>query len=393
MSDSFLSTLRAGPPPPKVALLPDGLFFTRALPITAGATPAEAAAQVELALEAVSPFPIAHVYYGYFWTPGADNAFVFAAYRRRFTTDQTAAWDGAELVLPAFAALLGAKVEPATTLVLASPEGLTAVHWAAGPAPAAVLFRPFPPPPAEDSEESAATVAADRSRLRDELIRAVGGSKTVIDLAAPPAAEPAHSDREIVFRSGDFVSRLPTAVTVALDVRDKADLAAFRSARRRDVILWRVALGCAAAFALLIIGEFALVGGKEWQKVRLAKQNAQRPLVEKIMTSQQLATRIDELATKRLLPFEMIYIVNEKRPPEIQFTRAYTRQEKGIYTLFVEAKTNNAGQMSLFQSALEKLPACEKVEMLNQNLRGDTATFTLVVTFKPDMLKPGPPSA
>ena len=31
MSASFLSTLRAGPPPPRIALLPDALFFTRAV--------------------------------------------------------------------------------------------------------------------------------------------------------------------------------------------------------------------------------------------------------------------------------------------------------------------------------------------------------------------------
>src|SRR5689334_14355573 len=145
MSASFLSTLRAGPPPPKVALLPDGLFFTRALPVSAGATPAEAAAQVELALEAVSPFPLAQLYYGYYWAPGSEHAFAYAAYRRRFTTDQVAEWEGAGLVLPAFAALLGAHVEPATTVVLASADGLTALHWGAGREPSAMLFRPFPP--------------------------------------------------------------------------------------------------------------------------------------------------------------------------------------------------------------------------------------------------------
>ena len=67
MSASPLSFLRAGPPPPTVALLPDALFFTRAVPITTGATAAEAAAQIELALEAVSPFPLAQLYYGWFW--------------------------------------------------------------------------------------------------------------------------------------------------------------------------------------------------------------------------------------------------------------------------------------------------------------------------------------
>jgi hypothetical protein len=378
----FLDSLRAGPPPPKVALLPDALFFTRALPVAAGATAAEAAAQVELALEAVSPFPLAQLYYGWFWAPGAERAFAFASYRRRFTSEQTAQWQGAELVLPAFAAVFGANVEPATTLILASPESLTAVHWDAGPVPAQVLCRPLAP---EATDE-------DRARARDELVRAVGGSKSVIDLTAPPAADPALTDREIVFRSGDFAARLPAVVAAALDVRDKNELAVFRRARRRDLILWRVALGCAAALALLAAGEIARLGGLQWQKVRLAKLNAQRPRVESIMASNALAIHIDDLATKRLLPMEMLTAVmgvnSELLPAGMIFTRVVADTSKGLYTLNVEGQTNNAGQISLYQSALEKLPACEKVDMQPQGTRGDLTTFKLTVTFKPDAVKP-----
>src|SRR5262245_13996242 len=101
MCASPLRLLRAGPPPPKVALLPDALFFTRAVPVTNGALPAEATTQIELAIEGFSPFPLAQLYYGWFWIPGAEQALVFAAYRRRFTAEQTALWGDAELVLPA----------------------------------------------------------------------------------------------------------------------------------------------------------------------------------------------------------------------------------------------------------------------------------------------------
>src|SRR2546423_6711550 len=107
MSASFLSTLRAGPPPPRIALLPDALFFTRAIPIAASATAAEAAVQVELALEAIAPFPLAQLYYGWFWLPGADHAFAYSAYRRRFTSGQSASWAGAEFVFPVSVALFG----------------------------------------------------------------------------------------------------------------------------------------------------------------------------------------------------------------------------------------------------------------------------------------------
>ena len=129
MCASPLSFLRAAPPPPKVALLPDALFFTRGVPVDAGATAAAAAAQIELAIESVAPFPLAQLYYGWFWTPGAEQALVFAAYRRRFTAEQTAAWSEADLVLPSFVALVGGQLAPATTVVCNSAEGFTAVHW------------------------------------------------------------------------------------------------------------------------------------------------------------------------------------------------------------------------------------------------------------------------
>src|SRR5688572_15676767 len=182
--------LRAGPPPPKVALLPDALFFIRSVPVTKSATPAEAASQAELALEGVAPFPLAQLYYGSFWAPGAENALVFASYRRRFTSEQIASWEGAELVLPAFAAVLAAEVEAGTTLMLDAIEGVTAVHWSDSRVPTNVVFRPVAP---EASLE-------ERTRVRDELLREIGGSKKVIDLDSPLEADSSTNDREIIFR-------------------------------------------------------------------------------------------------------------------------------------------------------------------------------------------------
>ncbi len=380
MCASPLSFLRAGPPPPKVAFLPDALFFTRAVPVAAGVTSAEAAAQIELALESVAPFPLAQLYYGWCWTPGAEEALVFAAYRRRFTTEQTAAWAEAELVLPAFVAVLGAQVVPATTVVLNSAEGLTAVHWEKSPAPARVLCRPL----ASDATPE------QRAQSRDELLRAIGESKKVIDVDSPVLPETAASDREVAFRAGDFVSRFSTGGAAALDVRDKAELAARRGARQRDLLLWRLALGCAAALLLLVVGEIALFGGKKWNDTRLAKVRAQKPTVDKIMSAQSLALRIEELATKRLLPFEMIEVLldEDRLPPEIQFTRVFTSTQTGLHTLKVEAKSTNVGQIGVYEAKLRTLPMIQKIETQIGPTVGNAATFNLNVAFKPDMIKP-----
>ncbi len=380
MCASPLSFLRAGPPPPKVVLLPDALFFIRAVPVATGAAASEAAGQIELALESVAPFPLAQLYYGWFWTPGAEQALVFAAYRRRFTTEQTAAWAEAELVLPAFVALLGGQIAPATTVVFNSAEGLTAVHWAKSTVPARVLCQPLVPDATPEQQAQA----------RDQLVRDLGESKKVIDLNSPFVAEAAASDREVVFRSGDFVSRFSASGAAALDVRDKAELTARRSARKRDLLLWRAAFGCVAMVLLLGLGDVALIAGKKWNDGRLAKVRAQKPTVDKIESSQGLANRIEELATKRLLPFEMITVLLEdgKLPDEIQFTRLFTATQSGLYTMTGQAKSTNVGQIGVYEARLRTLPTVQKVDQRVGPTVGNSATFDLTVTFKPDAIKP-----
>jgi hypothetical protein len=170
-----------------------------------------------------------------------------------------------------------------------------------------------------------------------------------------------------------------------MDVRDKAELAALRRMQARDLLLWRIFLGSLAAIGLMLLGLVALAGEGLWQKAREAKVSAQQPIVDQIMTAQSLATRTDELSTKRLLPLEMISIASERKPPVIQFLRATT---SGLYTLTVDAQTTSPGDVAAFRSALAEQPACAKVEVRDQRTRDNLMSFTLVITFKPEALKP-----
>ena len=384
---SPLSLLRAGPPPPRVALLPDSAFFTRAVPVTAGATASEAAGQIELALEGLAPFPLTQLYYGWFWRTGAEHALLFAAYRRRFTAEQAAEWEGAELVIPAFASVLGAAVEPATTVLLTSPGSVTAVHWAADGAPAGVQTRLI----GDDATDD------DRARLKSELIASFGGSRHVVEPPVAPAPDPAGSDGAITFRAGEIVSGLSAAAAAAADVRDKGDLAALRAARRRDVVLWRVAVGLAASLVALGLGELSLVGGRVWQRARETRVAVQRPVVDKIESVDNLTNKIEELATKRLRPIEMLLQLvgenYERQPSDIWFTRVSADATRGLNTIFIEGRTTNAAQVNAYEATLRKLPAMEKVEAPLQAVRGDQAQFTLTATFRAGALaEPASPS-
>lgn len=379
---SILSFLRAGPPPPRVALLPDSAFFSRSIPVPEGAQPAEVASAVELSLEAVSPFPLAQLYHGWYWQPGSPHALAFAAYRRRFSADEVATWADAELVLPAFATILGQTPEAGSAVIVPGQDELTGVLWGAGPVPERLVTRPLPPQ-ADENVRAAAQAA---------LLRDLGASGPVIALETAPAPLPATRDREVTFCRGDFASRLDAAATVAIDVRDKTELATLRRGRRRDVILWRTFIGLAAALVLLGVGELALAGGRVWQRTRAQQLTAQKPLVDRISGIHELTRKIEELATKRLQPLEMMTQLTgvdlERKPPEIQFTRIQADQSKGLYTLFVEGKTTNPAKVSEYEAALRQLPSIAKVEATISQVKGDQAQFTLTAVFKPEALLP-----
>jgi hypothetical protein len=383
MSASPLAFLRATPPAPKVVVLPDALFFTRSVPVPAAAGAAEVATLVELALEAASPFPVAQLYYGWRRAEGTDQALVFAAYRRRFTAEQIAEWDGADLVLPGLAVLAGAAVEPGTTVIVTSTEGYTGLHWTVAGAPTRVISLPV----ASDATE------ADRAAVREDLIRRMGGTKTLLDVGVPVAVS-AGSDGAKVFRAGDLEVNFNEAAAGALDVRDKLELEQLRQARRRDLTLWRVALGGVVALGLLALGEITLVAGAAWERSRQGIVKAQRPTVEKIEASDSLARRIEELATKRLRPFEMVAILvgddGKRKPAEIWFTRVVTTPGS-IYSLAIEASSSDAAQVSGYTATLRSLPAVERAEVTNLKTAGNTATFILEVSFKPDALTPPHP--
>ncbi len=247
-------TLKA--PLPRVVLLPDALFFVRVVPVTADATPAEISGQVELALESLAPFPLTQLYHGHYWAAGASTALIFAAYRKRFTDEQTESWAEAEMVLPVFTTVLTATVNPLTALVLNSEEGVTAICWGQSTLiPSAVLTRSWPP----------GTEPSERQRVHDEVLFSLRSTYSVVELNEVPAIETDGKGGEFVFRAGPITAPFDREQVEALDVRGKAELLGRRNARARDLYLWCGFLTCAAALCLAAPLEVGLIGGRLWQ--------------------------------------------------------------------------------------------------------------------------------
>jgi len=373
-------SLRLSVPARKVVLLADSHFFCRTVPVQATATPPEVAAQVDLALEGLSPFPLAQLYHGHFWRPGTKNAFVFAAYRKRFPAEQVESWEDAEAVLPAFASLLNMKVEESTTLLLWSDKSLTAVNWeAANDAPVSVVVREFPPEPA----------VFDRATVRNLVLHESGATINALESSKAPVLNTTQTGDDFIFQSEQAASTFTREQLDMLDVRDKEELASRRRARFRDLILWRVLLGCVAALLLSLSLEAVLVTGRLWQKARMTVVDRQEPGVNKIRLAKNLAMQIDELATNRMRPFEMISMVSEKMPSSVVFVRTTVTS---LHTMEIEAQAGVSSDVDAFRSALMAMPGCEKVETNRQRLVNGLSTFQLVVTFRPNAFITAPQS-
>ncbi|MDF9826127.1 LysM repeat protein [Ereboglobus sp. PH5-10] len=379
-------------PPPNVVLLPDTQFFVRAIPVSEDQTPEELSTQVELALETLAPFPIAQMYYGYHWRPGARHALIHAAYRKRFSQASVETWPAADAVLPAFATLLNPAAGPGTTALLSTPDSLTAIHWAdSSGVPALVISRAYPEPDDDKPPLSETDRDAARAALRNELLRATPGTIHLHEYEYPAldtVPPPARADNALVFatppakntRTTPSTTTFTTAQLDMLDVRDKAELVARRASRRRDLLLWRAFLGCLSLLALCALIDIALKGGKFLQEKRIYQVKEQAPHVAEIDRANTLATRIEDLSTKRLLPFEMIDLLRPALPDTIVFTRVITRS---LNSIEIQARTNRAADFNSFRTSLVSLPAIEKLDINNPATRDGSTTFTMLITFKP----------
>jgi len=358
----------------KVVLVPANRFFVQTVPLEPGA---EAGTQTAYVLEEFSPFPPAQLYHGYLAAPDRSQALVFAAYRRRFPAAETEAWTAADLVLPAFVALLGSPSGGAELIVHAHGAGLTGVVWDGASALPAIVQAQAGAEPATD-EQRAAFVAELRARSghEDAPVRILEG-----EIGVGRDAESG-----FVFSVGEVeTARFPAGALESADVRDKAFLSEQQQGRRRDQWLWRALLVAVAASGLattLDLGALALQG---WVGRRRGIAAGQAPQVQRIETAQALAERIENLASRRLRPFEMLGLINERRPRSIQFLRATTR---GNNLLEVEAQTPNAADVGNYEAALRALPALARVETRDLRARENLLTFVLVVTFKPDAGRP-----
>jgi hypothetical protein len=328
----------------------------------------------------MAPFPPEQLYFGHL--PAADGtaALIFAAFRRRFTAEEIEPWDHAALVTAEFVPLLAARPgggdRSADGAALHVGENrVSALAWRAGlELPVAVVSREG----GEEAVDAVLTELFDRASLpSDAEVRRVEGV-----LALEPAA-----DGSLRATAGGVeLGPWPAGWTETSDVRDTGFLEDRRRSAVRDQWIWR---GLLAAVALVVLSATIDIGAGvlgALTKRREAKIVAQREAVHQTETEQTLSSRIAELSEKRLMPFEMMALINPARPESIVFQRAITR---GLLKLEVEAQARNPEDVGAYANALKALPGVASAEARDQRSREGALSFVLDVEFKPEALKNG----
>jgi hypothetical protein len=364
---------KSPPASAEIILLPSDRFFVRAVPLAPGTG---IGAQVELALEGLAPFPLGQLFYGYLLAPARDTALVFAAFRKRFSAEELSGWNEAVAVLPAFLALLGDAPTTPTIRLWAGARGITALAWdGRGPLPVAVMARETEQP--ADVAQRMGLVADIRTRtgLVDAAVQEFSGD------AAVGINEARETFRlELSGGSSSISVALGRREISTADVRDKEFLAGQRVVLRRNMLLWRSFLACVGGLAAMVVLEAGLLGGGVWLKGIKATVQQQAVAVKKIETAQSLSARIEEMTQRRLMPFEMLVMINQNRPASIQFIRATTT---GLNTLEIEAQTANAADVGQYEAVLRASQQIAGVETRDLRSREGVTSFILTVTFRP----------
>jgi hypothetical protein len=351
-----------------LVLLPGDRFFLKDVALDPAAP---AAAQVEIALEESSPFPLAQMFHGY--VAGADGrrAWAYAAYRRRFTAEEMAAWNDAEAVLPDFLALFGPVPTKPEIVVQPHAGGLNGAAWdGKGSLPVSVMVQAA-------SEPTEAQIAAMAAELHER--GNVSGAE--LKRLSGPVGAGLTADGGVLFRvGGEETFRLTPAAARAADVRDKAFLGSRQREEGRRRVWWG-ALLAVAALGLLAAGveiAAAVLGMRTRQHEATVARQVEE--VARIEAAETVAKRVEDLTSRPERPFEWLAAAGAARPRSVQFVRAASRSDR---MLEIEAQTANAADAGAYEAALRQLPQVESVITRDLRAREGLTTFVMAVKFKP----------
>ncbi len=172
------------------------------------------------------------------------------------------------------------------------------------------------------------------------------------------------------------------------DIRDVQFKTQEKKNRKMERYLARAGMVAGIAAILLIFLEILTTIGGSWTKSLQAKVDNNSPQVTSIMSKRDLLTKIEQLSTNNLRPFQMLQVLNDYRVGGIHFQSIDAKEGNRIS---VKGVAGNGGEVNSYKEALlqsTKVIGCET----SMRTSGGKTTFEINATFPPvDMAKPVEP--
>ncbi|WP_191615577.1 hypothetical protein [Pelagicoccus enzymogenes] len=363
-------------------MAPAHWFFCRRIEIPSDLDKGEEEGFALLELEALSPFPLDHLHYGYRLDKAGRFAFVFAAYKRRFEKVDQAAWKRGDAVLPDFLLALHAAARSEEGLVLVTEKSFAAFSFDDSSELPASFYAEARQLDAEEGEE-VPSLKSQLNRFESIAKSRLGISRLRIWYANTEAKwigqtawfGAVDSSESPVARADFSRSQLWKA-----DLRDPEQIELAQKEERQNAILWKGLGALAALVALILLGEVYWGASSAYLSYRNSKIAERTPLVEEIQGLQSTSNTLRGFLESDLQPFEMIEaLLPMQQHPDIIYRKFET---EGPDVLVIDARANNQTQVTEFKKRLDRFDKISSVELSKQVNKPTGSTFTATIRFK-----------
>ena len=353
-------------PLPDVLVLPAEYFFIEKIEVPTALAPAELADFAELSMEAVSPFPLDQLRWGFLIAPDSQHLLIYAALKERLklaghTELETYTW-----VLPDFTTLQGARFTRDTEVVLEGEHYTTSFLLPSGEAsPENIRSLPAgsdtPHSKGQSIHLKLLTVELSEQSIPTFKFETIGESP------ADGLWSPLEPDEASLWNA---------------DIRPSSFKTVERSARRTTSLVTRI-MGYAAIFAIvLVVFEGLLFLGDFWLGTRTAKIDEQATPVRRIEDKQSLLNKLDQVAQNELRPIAMLTAANEVRTAlgttGIEYDETIIDSSN---RLTIEGKANTINELNLYTKSLRQSGKFQLAEDPKYITRDSKTTFTVTLDY------------
>jgi Tfp pilus assembly protein PilN len=344
----------------EVLVLPAEYFFIEQVEVPSALAANELADFAELSIEAIAPFPLEQLRWGFLTAPDGNNILIYAALRDRLKRAGHGDLETYTWVLPDFATLHGARFSRDVEVTLAGEAFDTCFFHPSGEAiPENIRSQPL--------DATAPTASGQSLRLR-ALPVALTEKGTPIFQFETVGEEPA---------SGHWSPLKPDEATLwQADIRPADYKSVERSARRTTALVTRI-LGYAGLFALLLILlEGLIFGGQFWLGTRQAKIDAQSTDVRRVEDKQTLMNKLEQVAQNELRPIAILEAANQIRinlgDTGIEYDEV---KVEGGNRIEIEGKSNTINELNAYTESLRQSGNFKLIDTPESSTRSGKTTF------------------